>query len=194
MADFLDYMDGAAGGGVARLEEMRLNEEPTMALAFTRDGDTCRLHYEKDESVGSYVLCPGPGCPLCALGMRPREYFLMPLLDVETTSVKVLRIAVRRGPTTLFDQLKPHIKADKPTDRLLLLVRVNSKYSVTSEPLAPGADRGTAAIERYLKDRKEGLDLTAAFTRMTAEELCGVERIRKLLEARGINPTGTSAE
>jgi hypothetical protein len=190
MVDFFDLLNDLPSDGDTRLEEARVGEDPLAFLVFTTEAEPASMHFEKDESVNSYVICPGKACPICWLGSRAKEFILLPIRDVESGQVKVLRVSTRRGPASLLDQLRVHLGAPDSPDRLLVLSRKGNVYHLKVERLGPDADRGAVAIEAFVEARKNGLKLASAFTSLSAEELSELGRIRKLLDARGFGTPG----
>ena len=184
MVDLRDFF-GGSNPAAAPLEELRLGEDPVVILLFTAEGEHALLHYVKDETVRSYVACLGKGCPLCMTGSRPKAFLLLAVYEIESDTVKTLRIPSRRGSTTLAGQLLPHLKAPDMSNTALMISRTGGTYSVHSRPLGPNANRGETAISAFLQSMKDGLQLVQAFPSMTASEMAEIPRVSRLLRNLG---------
>jgi hypothetical protein len=191
MPSLIDSLDGATEHDPTQINELRLREEPATVLLFTDDADEARLHYEADDAIRSYIPCPGEGCPLCGLGNSPQRVFLLPVYNIETGAVEVLRIAAKRGPGSLGALLLPHLKGSHLADKLFLIGRNGMRYSVRTQPLAATADRGVSAIQAFLEARADGLSLVTAFPAMTAAEIADLDRVRRKLDAMGVPAPST---
>jgi hypothetical protein len=185
MGSLIEFYSGSEDGQNTALSELRLGVEPTMALLFTADCDDVRLHYIGDESVKAYVICPGAGCPACHCAVEPQLFNLLPVLDVASGTVKVLRISARRQRGGLGPLLVPLLRSQDVGSRVILISRNVAQYRVESRPLGMHADRGEAAIKAFLDQKAGGLKLESAFPQMTHEELSDVPSIAAKLAAIG---------
>ena len=185
MANLVDLLEGHADQNPNVLEVLRLGAETAMLLLFTPDVEEVPLHWESDEEVHSYVVCPGTGCPVCYLGAPPQTMLLLPVYSMEHREVLVLRIPSKRGPQALCMMLLPHLKDEAIFGKVLLLKREGAKYSVEARELPENADRGESSIQSFMQRQEKGLQLQSAFMSMTSEELASVERIRRKLDAMG---------
>ena len=167
------------------LEPVRLSEDPSMLLLFTDEVDTAELHFVDDETVFAYVPCPKTGCPVCFLGMMPRTFHLLPVLNVVKRAVEVLRVSARRGPGTLASGLLPHLTGHGTENKLLLVTRHTSKFYVEVASLSDDADRCTKVIQSFLTARESDLSLLTAFPQFSATDLADVPSIRRALNAVG---------
>jgi len=167
------------------LREVRLGKEPALVLLFTSDVDEVKLHFEEDETVRSYVPCPGDRCPRCFLGSAPGEFYLLPVVNIDSGEVEVLRISAGRGPGALLSLLRPHIQAPDPSQNVLSISRNGSRYRIESSKISEHADRGTRAIESFLAERSAGLQLVSVFPALTAVEMSELPRTARKLEAVG---------
>ena len=184
--NLIDYYSDAGDGAPSTITELRLGAEPAMTLLFTPECQEVLLHYVADESVRSYVQCPGEGCPICYTGSSPSRFDLLPLFDVESGIVKVLRIPDNRRPTGLAAKLVPHLKDKDVADKLILISRQGTTdYSVEARPLGPDANRGEVEINAFVERVDEGLQLRGAFPEMTPAELAEVPKVAARLEALG---------
>lgn len=182
MVDVLNCLEGPASQG-GPLADLRLGESAVAALFFTTTGAKTVLHWEPDQSVSSYVICAGEGCPLCAIGDRAKEYVLLPVIEIQSSSVKVLRIPPGRGPGTLASQIAPFLRKTNSTDTAALISRSGTTYTVVEKALSAHADRGVDAVKAYEAAVKEGLKLADTFKSFSIEELAEIPRVRRLLEA-----------
>ena len=185
MSSLIDHFETQDDNQPTGLSECRLGREPTMLLAFTGDTDEVTLHYESDEAVRSYFPCPGHDCPVCFLGSAPQEFFLLPVFNVESRRVEVLRISKKRGPDSLGAHLIPHIKDPDVSNKVIFVRRDGSRYRVEVRPLSETADRGAAAISAFQTACEEGLKLSSAFPQLSSADIADVERGRRKLDAVG---------
>jgi hypothetical protein len=185
VTNLVEYHSGADGEPTPSLTEMRLGREPAMAMLFTAECEAARLHYIADDSVRSFLVCPGHGCPLCFAGVEPDSFHLLPVFDVEAAAVRVLRISARRQIGGLGALLVPHLRDKGIASKIVLIARNGPKYSVEVRPLAPHADRGEAQIKTFLDKQQAGLKLESAFLHMTAGELAEVPSIATKLAPLG---------
>lgn len=185
MPKLTNYFQGHQNGAPKSLQELRLGKEPSMVLLFTEEAEDVLLHYEKDEAVRSFVPCPGKDCPLCYVGSAPQKFLLLPVYNIETCRVEVLRIPTTRGPETLVASLLPLLKDPNISNKLFLLSRNIARYRVEIHDLSEDADRGIDAIQSFMEACGNGLKLVSAFPQWSAKELAGVERIRRKLDACG---------
>jgi len=166
---------------------MRVGAEPVLALFFSRDSEPVRLHYESDETVQSYLHCAGAGCCICQLGAAPTRFLLLSVYSLESRAVEVLRVSEARGPGKLRTELGILQEQEDLASTLVSIARgKNYRYTVQVRPLGEHADRGSAAIESFLRARKGGLRLSMAFLTMSPLEMAEVPRIRRKLDAIGI--------
>ena len=79
----------------------------------------------------------------------------------------------------------PHLRGEQVQDKLILVSRDRSRYSVEARPLGERADRCLGVIEAFAKARDAGLSLLTAFPTFSAVELAEVPRVRAKLDALG---------
>jgi hypothetical protein len=195
MGNLYEFFAGGADGPANQLEEQRIGADPAMITMFTVDTTDVQMHFVEDPAVRSYVICPGIGCPVCHLGSAPVLMLLLPVYDVTTRSVRVLRIPARRQPGSLLALLMSHAPKGKPANRLLSITRNGMKYAVTAHQVAPAADRGEDVIRAFLANVEGGLRLESAFQSMTAEELADVSQVANKLSMLGTwQPPSASPE
>ncbi len=185
MKNLIDHYSGSDGAAAPALTELRLGAEPAMALLFTPDVDEVSLHYVDDDSLRAYVVCPGTACPVCYAGSKPVQFHLLPVYDIESSTVRVLRIPSNRKPEGLGAKLTLQLKSKDVANTVILLRREGPVYTVEARPLGPDAKRGEAEIKVFLDEVEQGLLLESAFPRMAAEELAEVPKIAKRLAAIG---------
>jgi hypothetical protein len=190
--NLINYYSDSGDGAPSPLSELRYGAEPAMVLLFTADCQETSLHYVDDEAVRSYIKCPGAGCPICYTGAAPARFDLLPVFDVESAIVKVLRISDNRRPEGLAAKLIPHLKDPHSADKLVLISRRRmADYRVESRQIGPDAKRGEAEIKAFGEHLEQGLQMDAAFQAMTHIELAGVPKIAARLAALGgWNPPG----
>jgi hypothetical protein len=185
MPNLIDELEGPDNQASVSLHQTRLGKEPVMVLLFTAEVENAALHFEGDEAVFSYLPCPGKSCPLCYLGSAPQQSYLLPVLNLESREVEVLRIPSKRGPETLAAALKPHLKDPDIASKVLLISRNVNRYRVEARPLARDADHGADVVAAFKTASENGLQLVTAFPRLSAAEIAEVERVRRKLDAIG---------
>ena len=194
MSSFMSHFEGPDEHEQASLRECRLVPEPVMLLIFTDEVEDVSLHYESDDSIRSYLVCPGEGCPLCFLGSPPQAQILLPVFNVEAQAVQVLRVSKKRGPDSLGGNLVPHLNDPHISNKLLTLSRQSYRYRVESRELAENASRGTEAIAAFKTAFEAGLKLSSAFPQLGPSEIADIERVRRKLEAIGGFPQVVAQE
>lgn len=186
MVDILDLADEASGAMSQPLEPVRLSENATLLLFFTREAARAKLHFVPDPAVSSYVECMGPGrCPLCYCAQVPVDMALLPVVNAAMRAVQVLRIPTRRGAGMLMTHLIPHLRGDDVVNKLFRVQRLGAKYVVEVQALPHDADRCLDVVRDFETVRKAGLKLTSAFPDFTPAELAEVPQIRKMLDSIG---------
>lgn len=185
MTNLIDFYSGSEDGPNTVLSEARLGVEPTMLCLFTPDYEQARLHFIDDDSVRSFVLCPGTACPVCHCAVEPQLFNLLAVFDVASGAVKVLRVSARRQQGCLGALLVLHLRDKAVASKVILISRNGAKYTVEARPLAPNAKRGEGVIKAFLEEQQTGLKLESAFPRMTPEELSEVPTIAAKLAAIG---------
>lgn len=185
MVDLLEAIGSDEPEYPQTLEQVRLGTDPTFLLLFTKDVDIAALHYLSDPEAGGYVICPGANCPLCYCGKASKQVCLLPVVDVASRSVRVLRVSKARNPGALLSALLPHLEGGDLVDKLFAVARNGAKFTVTVQALGPNADRCTAVVQGFLEARKQGLDLLSAFASYSATDLADVAEVRRLLDACG---------
>ncbi len=184
--NLINYYSDSSAGAPEPLTELRLGAQAAMALLFTPEAQPVSLHYIDDEAVNGYVKCPGDGCPVCYAGAKPSHFDLLPVFDVESGVVKVLRISDNRRPAGLAAKLIPHLKGEGAADKLILISKpTRTDYSVISRPLGTDANRGEAEIQAFSEKFDNGLQLGLAFRAMTCNELAEVPKVAARLGAMG---------
>jgi hypothetical protein len=183
--NLFDLVGDAGSSQPASITELRLGTEPATVRLFTSDVEAARLHWESGEPYRTYIVCPGPGCPVCFLGSAPQNCGLIPVYNLETRSVEVLRFSTRQSPGSLVTLLMQLLRDEGIAEKVVLLSRDGSRYSARSQPLAADADHGDAAIASFVEAQKVGLKLAGAFPQPAAAELAEVERVRRKLDAVG---------
>lgn len=192
MPDLFEVLEGGESENLQPIRELRLGPEPAMVLLFARDVEEAYLHYEPDESARGYLVCPGKGCPYCDLGSAPGRVALLPIYNIESGTVEVLRIPTRAEPGSLGALLTPFTRDPEIANKVLLISRSGSRYRVEAKPLSENADRGVEAIRTFLEARKAGLSLKSAFLQPTADEMREIPRLRRKLDAIGGSAGPTS--
>ncbi len=165
--NILDVLSDDSGPG---LERVRLNENQTAILPFTKKGVRCSIHYCDALEVHDYILCLGRDCLLCRTGKKSDERFLLPVFLPASHCVAVLPVSTSLRPNALLPQLGNILKAEKPT--VAFVSRDGPKFSVSSSPLPDDADAGEEQIKRFLKDYEDGkIDLVSVFQHLENDQL-----------------------
>jgi hypothetical protein len=181
---FSVFESTGSAGGSRELEELILSDQPATVMVFSSSLEDVQLHYEKEGALRGYTVCPGAGCPFCKLDEKPRAYWLMPVLDLGSDKVKVLRLSEARGSKSLVGQLSPYMKRADTADIALRITRVGFDHTVKAVPIAEHADRGAAAVQAFQTAQP---DLRSVYRHLTVEEIAEIARVRKLLDALKID-------
>ena len=185
MGNLLEFMAGGGDGQPSQLQELRLGSDPAMVLLFTADTADVGMHFVDDPSVNSYVICPGKGCPVCHLGSAAVATMLLPVYEIGTRTIRVLRVPKRRQPGSLAACILPHVAGGKPSDRLLAITRNGAKYTVVAHDVAAAANRGEDVVRAFIAGTDTDAQLKSAFKLMTPEELADVPAIANKLATLG---------
>lgn len=185
MPNLIEELEQQDSQGPDVLRTVKLGKEPTALILFTGEFEPATLHFEGDEAVWSYIPCPGGGCPICFLGSAPQQFYLLPVFNVESRQVEVLRISSHRGPDSLSGGLKPHLKDPQIAEKIFLVSRLFKRFKIEVRPLAENADRGAQVILAFKTAWEGGLKLIDAFPKMSPSEIAEVERVRRKLDAIG---------
>jgi hypothetical protein len=192
MVDLLSLI-GDAQSDAPSYSELWLSSKPATVLLFTTDVELANLHYEDDRTARGWVVCCGNGCLYCRFGDKPQGHYLLPVVHLDSASIRFLRIRESKGPKTLVSQLKPFLARTDTRDIAVVISREGAEYSVRSCPLRPDADRCDAAVKQFTKDVEEGLRLSSVLRCMTPDEMNEIPRFRRLLESLDLGeqpPTG----
>lgn len=89
------------------LSALLIFDNEVCTLLFTTKGTVVKAHYLEIPKK-MFVICNGPGCVLCDIGMTPQEFFLLPVYDPIKKKVKVLPISTANtnGYPCSWDELK----------------------------------------------------------------------------------------
>ena len=185
MPSLIEKVEGADFEPRSHITELRIGDEPVLIGLFTDDFEGVKLHYVDDDSVKSYVVCPGDSCPMCHLSYQAKDFYLLPAYDHDEREVKVMRISPSRGVASLLSVLMPFLRDTEIADKLVILRRQGYRYFGERRPIGGSADRGIDAIKRFVEARAGGLSLASAFAQMTVEDLRDVPKIRTKLELTG---------
>ena len=183
--NLFDLLGNAGASQPAGITELRTGTEPATVRLFTSEVETARIHYESGEPFRTYVICPGTGCPVCHIGSAPQQCGLLPVYNLETRAVEVVRFSIRQVPGALVTLLMQLLRDEGIAEKVVLLSRDGSRYTARSQPLGEDADHGDAAIASFIEAQQAGLKLAGAFAQPTAAELAEVERVRRKLDAVG---------
>lgn len=179
----------------AVLRELYLRNEPAIVITFTDDVDEIAVHYEPDDANRGILHCLGAECPYCLIGAKPQRYYLIPVYNVETRAVEVLRVSPYVGPGTLLSVLKNHMSRPDAGSSSLVIILDQKKYSGASRPLDARADRGFDAIARFKAEIETGLTLGSVVRRLTRSEIEAIPRIGIKLAALGLqSPVDTTKQ
>ena len=158
---------------------------------ITKEGFPVTAHF-LDDSEGwprGYVHCLGDECPACQAGMKPNSFIYLPVLELSTAQVALLRVSSLRGPGKLITELErvmdhPHI------ENLVLKVSregsyVYSVHVVSEKEHDPDAIR---AVQQFRSMLEAGsIEPTASVTKMPSKEMANHPRIQRILQLQGLN-------
>lgn len=176
------------------LNELYLRDEPVIVITFTDEADEMNLHFENDPSSRGWLQCIADGCPYCLMGSKPSKFFFMPVYNIETRRVEVLRVSPLKGPGALLSVLMNHIARPDAGNCTLVLVRNDKHYSGASKPLVPGTDNGRDVVARFKEAIASGLTIGSVVRRLTRAEIEVIPRLRPKLEVLGLLSEETRPE
>lgn len=185
MPSLISYFESPSEQPLQSLKELRLGREPALLQVFTDEVEPAVLHFEEDEQWRKYVVCPGEGCALCYLGNAPGQSLLLPVINLASRQVEVLRIPPSRGPDSLGILLCPFLKDPNISDKGLRISSANYRYHIEAFPLADAIDYGSGAVAGFHAAHKGGLKLCTAFPRPTPAQIAEIPRIQRKLQPLG---------
>jgi hypothetical protein len=148
-------------------------------MFFTLQPELFPSHY--DEDAGSY-LCPGAGCPACAVRVRATEHVYVPVWDVENRRVAALKFVPQGDAANrIFDFLQTH------QDRLADIVAVfdgrgKGAFTITAHEALPETDRGALTCQAFADDLKAGrTSLRSCVKQLDGEAIARLGSVRHRL-------------
>ena len=171
------------------LTVLKISREPIYVCLFTDQGANVTTHYlEQTETwTGGYIHCLGQGCPACAAQIERKRFVLLPVADLTDARVKILRVALEKGPGKLLTEMLKVLSLPNRAEIITKISRTGPyQYLVDAhrqDPLSP--DVG-AAIKRF-RDQFNAkiIDLQSVITRLTDVEIAQNERIARRLALEG---------
>jgi len=176
----------------APIELLRLGPNEVAFRLFTADATPVTLHYLDAPGYGTYVQCPGDDCPLCQAGVRKEERLLIPVYDMLSRSVRALSVSRSSSPGSLFPQLLPALRMEKP-QALLASKPDRMTFRVATREIGAGVDDGSSAIERFLRRWRAGaIDLASVYPRYEPRVLAEIPAVASMLSLKGLSVGPTS--
>jgi hypothetical protein len=155
-----------------------VKEDSMMIRLVTQKTVKAKVHFAKPkDGKGFAVQCNGALCALCLGGNKAVEQNLLLVFDVEERDLAVLPIDQSTGPSSLRQQLAPHVRNPNFFLLVLELAKVGQRYRVSlSRDLAAtpavGDDFGDSVLATIAK---AGLptedDVRASYEKRTNDEL-----------------------
>jgi hypothetical protein len=173
---FWEEVDG--GAMPPGLSRMWVQEHSKMIRLPTQKTVKAKVHFAKPkEGKGFAVQCNGSMCALCLGGNKPVEQNLLLVFDVEERDLAVLAIDQSTGPSSLRQQLRPHMRSVNFFLLVLELAKVGQRYRVSlsrdlGQAPAVGDDFGDSVLATIAK---AGLptedDVLASYEKRSNSEL-----------------------
>ena len=121
--------------------------------------------------------------------MKPNSFIYLPVLELSTAQVALLRVSSLRGPGKLITELErvmdhPHI------ENLVLKVSREGSYVYSVQVVSekehdPDAIR---AVQQFRSMLEAGsIEPTASVTKMPSKEMANHPRIQRILQLQGLN-------
>ncbi len=167
------------------LEVVRLGNDETAIIPFTADSEGIDLHYCSETEINSYVVCNGPDCVLCKIGIRKEERLLLPVYLPASGCVGILPVSRSLRPYALLPQISNVLKSD--TLMVMFVIREVGKYMISTKSLEKDMDGGELQIKEFLEDYAAGsINLIDLYPKIDNEQLLGVDGIQKMAALKGI--------
>lgn len=175
--------------GDEKLGMVRLGVEPAVLSLFTSTVLEEEVHYLRatETWAGGYVRCCGEGCPACRAEIDRKKNLLLPVLDRIDGRVKVLRVAVQRGPGKLLTELGKVLSVEEPSRLIVRVVRGRDyNYTVTIQSEVDLDPECTAAVKSFVAAQDAGaVDIRDVARTVSQDELATHEEIAARLRFMG---------
>ena len=181
----IDLKDFSETKTSAVLEIVRLDENETIIIPFTSEGESVNVHYCKEQDLNGYIHCNGKDCLLCKIGRKKDGRLLLPVYSATRGEVEILPIPPTKTPYSLLPQILPILECKKI--QVVFITRSYNKYSVTHENIKKGIDEGKRAIKNFTKRQSSGeIDIRSIYTQIPNEILAETPEISLHMRIKGI--------
>lgn len=186
----VDYAAAKEDDHSGPLETVRFSLEPKFLVFFTGDAVPIDHHFlEADENLPKrgYYKCLGEECPACKAQIERRSSFLIPVVDLDDCSIKVLRVPKERGNGKLVTELGPVLSLPDPSKTICVISRDrNFKYSIKVQENETFQADVAPAIKNF-KERLEAGEITLSdvIETISTEEMAAHSKITNRLKFGG---------
>jgi hypothetical protein len=189
--NLLDLMaeDSASAAEASSLRCLRLSGDATLVIPFTADGARVNAHYLNDPDVKGWILCPGPGCALCAVKQKVEQRVLVPVYDCMAEEVAVLAMSGALRPKALLPQFQRVFQTINETGLQVVSISKpdNMTYDVRSWPIPATAPDGADVIAKFVQDMEQGrVKLDSVFLTLSNETLRALPSVERKLALHGL--------
>ncbi len=135
-------------------------------------------HY--DDVKKAHYLCPGAGCPACAVGLRVTEHVYLPAWDAQSRRVVVVKMAAAGDALReLVSVLK--LYRDKLADVVAVVDCLgDGKVRVTAHDPLPETDRGATACAAFAAGLEaDTVDLRDCVRRLAPEQIAALPAVKQ---------------
>ncbi len=169
------------------IDLVRLSENDTPLMLFTKDAVETYLHYLNANELKGYVHCNGDDCVLCKLELKRSKRFLMPVFRAIPRDVAVLSISDSLRPHALFPQLKNAMKTDQPQVLFIRKSADHLKFQVKSVMLDEDMDDGSSIISRFVEKWEKGdISLESVYPQVDNDTLLSIHEIAQMALLKAI--------
>lgn len=189
--------DGQYGNSDKIIRRVNPKRGTTVNLLLVAGEQRICTHYrEGDAELKHSFICPGDGCPVCALGNDPDHIVLRPALRVGSTEIGVLNIPVdHRWKPKRSDERYKHLSGEfvravkgRKLDNILLSIKFQGNgFIVTARDRPDNVKIPFQAMDDFARRLTENPRyLSSNFNSFSVQELREVESIAAELQANGL--------
>jgi len=173
--------------GSPLLSIVRLDANETPVIPFTPEGEVVEVHYCEDPEVSSYVICNGPECLLCRVGIKHDRRVALPVYLPIGDMIGVLSMPQSYRPFALYPQIQQILRTPKPV--VVFIRREGMRYFVSTSELKADMETGETHIAQFKKDSEAGhIQLAAVYPQLENAQLAELPNVARRLRLKGLDP------
>jgi hypothetical protein len=150
-------------------------------IFFTLYPEMFDSHHDKEK--GSY-LCLGDGCcPACDAGIKKTEHIYLPVWDVQSRRVAVLKFDTRPdGPARTILPFLRLYKSQLAEVVAVLDCRGGGDFTIIAHELQPETDRGALACKQFDDSLEAGtINLRRCVSNLSAQEIGNLKSVKQAM-------------